>query len=725
MTLRPAPATVVAIITTVAAAMIPLREILPGSAWMYQIAIGLVMAALVAVVIESSWPGAPLGAVAGITALGAVIWQVVVVSDRFRTDPFTTDPWDELGRGVFDGWNALLDDQVPISDPRSAEIFVGMLAWALTAAAIHVAARRHNAIAAMAGAGAILWLTVAASLPAGATAAVAGTIVGCMALLLVATMTNRSSHSWRASRVLSLLGVVALSGIGATAVGVAAPSTRTEPFDPRTDRGTAVVDMEVPDLLSELTTRTDDGAVAFTVRSQTGDPLPELRLRVQVYDVHDGERWLPVSDYRTVVSVPAPEELSPGEVITLIITQGTTDGPLFALPDQVITTDLTNVNWSASSQTALSTRRRGSYTVTGVIIDRTGLEGLGSGREEVDPSFIDFPAQLPDTIRQTAQAVAANSVDAISAVEALSAFTHSLGRTDQVPPGHSLGRLRDDLAAAEPTGPEQLASLHALMARTLGYPARVVAGYPVAGPDIPANSLRVWTEVAFPGVGWVAFDPVPDSADLSTDLTTESTTTTTIAEESTAVQAQVIPRELDAGEGPNQAILDEEANNTWRNIGIGLVVLVIIAHLGVWTLREWRRRRRRRHDDADVRILGAWAEMVDRLRESGAPIARTTTIDDVVFMAEQMDDDLGEAVGDLADLAAQAMHGPYRSSPRRADRAWGHLADAEDALFQVRGRRARLSRLFDPRVIRHHAPEPPESRRGGHRTEALKRQRSS
>ena len=48
----------------------------------------------------------------------------------------------------------------------------------------------------------------------------------------------------------------------------------------------------------------------------------------------------------------------------------------------------------------------------------------------------------------------------------------------------------------------------------LGYPSRVVMGFTVAGADVKGDDVDAWAEVAFDGIGWVAFDPTPENTDV-------------------------------------------------------------------------------------------------------------------------------------------------------------------------------------------------------------------
>ena len=63
----------------------------------------------------------------------------------------------------------------------------------------------------------------------------------------------------------------------------------------------------------------------------------------------------------------------------------------------------------------------------------------------------------------------------------------------------------------------------ALMARSLGYPARVVMGFAPEVRDgeesvaVTGHDVTAWVEVAFEGVGWIPFSPTPDQTDVPQD----------------------------------------------------------------------------------------------------------------------------------------------------------------------------------------------------------------
>ncbi len=717
---RPAPTTAIAAVTTVALALIPFREVFQGTGWAYRIILGTLLAASIATLLESiRWrPSVPV--TAAITATGAILWSLVVMAESFRRAPLSTEPWGDVWTGLFHGWSALLDDQVPLRDAPSAEIFVGIVAWAVTALAVHLAARRNTALAAIGGASVVLWLSVAAALPSGLAHAAVGATVGCAALVMIATTTRASDDRWRSGRVVSLLLVIGTAGLVAAVVGQTVTRVGAEPTDPRANRDITVVDAEVPDILARFSASLGDDSSVLTVESSSGEQLPELRLRLQVYDVHDGERWLPSTEFRDVAAFPQASVLPPGELVRLQITVAALDGPWVPLPDRLVGTDLTDIRWNESTQTALASSTLRRYVVTGTVVGRTGLEGLDGARDEVDPIYTELPTALPESIRAAAQATAGASPDAITAADALTTLVNDLGRDDSVAPGHSLARLRDDLEKLEPAGVEQLASIHALMARSLGYPARVVVGYIANQSSVTASDLHVWTELAFPDIGWVAFDPVPRQNQGPSEGDLETNATSTTIPEDTVVEARALPRQLEPDGSTDRSDFAQDDEQPWNDPSTILVTLLVVALLTLLSGRVIRRRVRRSHRDFQPRILGAWAELVDRMREAGAPVAKTTTVNDIVYMAAQMDPEtamswrrgtgLGEEAEALGAIASLALHGPRQSTAEQATDAWETLRRAERRLVTIRGRRVTLARLVDPRVLRHRAPVVARSR---------------
>lgn len=715
MTPRPSITTTVTTAAIVAIAALPLRDVFDGWSWAISVLGAAGAAAVVASLIESVVPRLPPAVLVVTTFVGGLAWSVTVsLRDLSWADPISRALRRELGDGIFSGWGALLEEQFPLTDPQSAETFAALLVWIAAAAGVHVAARYRTALAGVAAGAGVLWVATAAALPRGLTPAIFGAGAGAIALLAVATTTRSRDQGWRVGRAVGLLLMVIGSATVATIGASSSDRVTGDPFDPRTARNRETVTEEVSDLLAEFGVAREEDEVVMTL---DGPPISSpLRLRLEVYDTHDGERWLPATGFEEIASFPTPEILPPGDIVSYDVDLEFLPGAWIPLPDRLISIDVDDIRWNEETQTALETRFVNTYRFTGTTVSTAGLEGLDAARDEASALVSDVPAGLPEEIRTAAETATEGTADALSAIAAITARVRELGRTEQIAPGHSFGRLRVDLVEGRATGAEQLASLHALMLRAVGIPSRVVVGYVATDPIVESADLHVWTEAALPGVGWVANDPVPPASEITQDMEDDPTAPSTTLADNTALQAQALPQELGPGEDPDEVAVGGGDDITLRDVilyaAIGVAALLIAMIIIRVARRQFRHATNRR---AETRVLGAWAEFVDRLRELGAPITATTTVGDVVYMARAMDEQLGDEAELLGELASDALHGPIGPDVDDGTLAWEELRRVESTLASVRGGYTVALRYIDPRVLRYRAPKPPDYRDGGRR----------
>jgi transglutaminase-like putative cysteine protease len=155
------------------------------------------------------------------------------------------------------------------------------------------------------------------------------------------------------------------------------------------------------------------------------------------------------------------------------------------------------------------------------------------GRESlpVPATILDRYARAPvatDRVRALAQQVTTTAPTTYDKVMALEDWMGAnLRYSLDVPPLPGRADAVDQFLFVDRRGfCEQIATSLVVMLRSLGVPARVVAGY-APGPRNPFTGLyevrgsdaHLWTEVWFPGVGWESFDPtavVPLAGDHST-----------------------------------------------------------------------------------------------------------------------------------------------------------------------------------------------------------------
>ena len=157
-------------------------------------------------------------------------------------------------------------------------------------------------------------------------------------------------------------------------------------------------------------------------------------------------------------------------------------------------------------------------------------------------AYTDLPDDLPDRIRALAQRITAGQATAYGKAKALeryvsTQYVYRLARTPEEarpPPGRDpvdwfLFDHREGTCGV-------FSSAFVVLARSIGLPARVVAGWVITPTDdrqvVYANQAHQWAEVAFEGLGWVSFEPTGSggapsrvegrSDDTSSEDTTQS-----------------------------------------------------------------------------------------------------------------------------------------------------------------------------------------------------------
>jgi transglutaminase-like putative cysteine protease len=163
------------------------------------------------------------------------------------------------------------------------------------------------------------------------------------------------------------------------------------------------------------------------------------------------------------------------------------------------------------------------YTMTGVDLDLSAeaMARAPSSGGQVSDDFLELPDGLPSVVRNLAFQVTRNEPTRFEKAQVLQewfreagGFTYDLGAAQ----GNGTDELVRFLTEGEGgrTGYcEQFASAMAVMARSLGIPARVAVGFlkpQKLGPDTweySAWDLHAWPELFFPGSGWVRFEPTP------------------------------------------------------------------------------------------------------------------------------------------------------------------------------------------------------------------------
>ncbi len=273
--------------------------------------------------------------------------------------------------------------------------------------------------------------------------------------------------------------------------------------------------------------------------------------------------------------------------------------------------------------------------------------------------------------------------------------------------GHSLRRMRtlaDDVLESGLTygNGEQYASAMALMARSLGIPARVVMGFCPSGcpgddVEITGKDVAAWVEVDVDGVGWVPLNTTPDP-----DKELQPVTPKPKPKPDNASQPPPPPVTTPP---PEEIVADDVSTNDKEDDDDPLVTgtqLAIIAGVllpflliggfvgGVTVLKRRRRQRRRGGPEAMSRIVGGWAEFDDRALDLGKPLPGKSTRREIATYVG------GESAFHSARIADAAIFGPSVPSDAEIEEYWTSLDAAYEALATDESGARRLRADLNP-----------------------------
>jgi transglutaminase-like putative cysteine protease len=653
-----------------------------------------------------------------------------------------------LGRGLVTGLPKMLTVGLPADPVGDLLVVPAALGW-IAGAVTAVVALRTRAITALAAppiALYVLGLLLTATRPQPRLLLTGGLVLAVLVLLLLRSnrlaaaadegiaeadaaavgvdLAARRRHSVAGRVAFGLPGVAAAAVLGVLATWLL-PVDGTARADPRALREQHV---QVTDALSPLTAlrpQLNDPAKTelFTVAVRTlgGDYRPD-RVRTAALDVYDGALWTASREFAVTGStLPGftPLAGTPARIELDVRIDGMSQPflPLVGEPQRFVGTDFA---FDRTTDTAVRTGpRAGPFTYTTVGDVRPQDAAVRQARVSTEPEDRHFTVlpEPPPWVGQLADLAIQNRQDA-TAMAQLLAIEEYLRRQPysvKASPGHSYGALKRALLGApgEKAGnAEQYASAFALLARAKGYPTRVAVGYRLRPEQRAGDRYTVhpadahaWPEVHLAGFGWVPFEP--------TDTSTSGVAPPPRAPEVTLGAADqdrpaAAPQRTPA---PRTSLADVARRvGLWLAVAAG--VLVGLALL-VALVKALRRGRRARHGPPVRRVLAAWAEVVDRLRETGVRVPVSRTSSEVAADVRSGPAAVAaRSVDALAPIVTAAVYAPEPPTEADAAKAWELVGRIRRETAAVLGLGVRLRALVDPRPLlpRRFRDRPPRRR---------------
>jgi transglutaminase-like putative cysteine protease len=282
-------------------------------------------------------------------------------------------------------------------------------------------------------------------------------------------------------------------------------------------------------------------------------------------------------------------------------------------------------------------------------------------------------------------------------------ISHGLGDDEPASrSGHGADRIAELVTATQMIGDaEQYAVAAALMARQLGFPARVVFGFVTANGVVRGDDVTAWIEVDTAQYGWVTLDPVPEERPIPEEEPEE--------ESQIARPPSIVPPPPDrpdpqADQTPPDSTQDEQdvldpvlaaLLGLARVAGISLLVVgVLLApFLLVIAAKTRRRRLRRTAPDVVARIRGGWDEYADAVVDHGYATPPAATRSELAGVAG------GLPARVLAAVADRAVFAPEHADPADAERVWDAVGELRASLDLGLTRRQRLRALVSLRSL--------------------------
>jgi hypothetical protein len=689
----------------------------------------LVLGAVVAVLgAVFRWPSIVVGGLIVVVYLATGV-QLAVPGESAASGLLpTAQGFVDLVQGTWLSWKQLVTISVPVGSYEA--LLVPAFILVLLASAITTTVALRSSVPELAGIPPIVVLIAGIAFGSSTAPTPLWLMLGLFALLLiwnirlrlrrrtaaVRTLRGQSGLTVETRRERGTTAVLTATGatvmlVGAAIIGIGAtvlvpPSTdrhvvRTaieQPFDPRA----------YPSPLSGFRSYFEPASASEPMLSVSGLPA-DGRIRIATLDTYDGVTYSVGSAAVTSASgsfTRLPYRLdqsgTKGTQTQLTVTVRGYRGPWVPGTGQ-----LEQIRFLGSQSSTLS----GAYFYNDVTGTGAVMSALRDGDSYVADSVtppklspaqltkvepgsdsVPRPAVIPDELQSTLQKYTAGVTGAgaklAAALRGLATdgyISHGVGKDEPASrSGHGADRITELLTNVPMLGDqEQYAVTAALMARQLGFPARVAMGF-VAPADAGigavtflGSDVSAWIEVQTT-VGWVTVDPTPPVRPVPPKQPEQPT-------EISRPQTNVQPPVDDApqqNEEPPQAQVDstpEHAPNPVLEtlltvlivIGWTLLVLAVLAAPFLAVIAaKWRRRSLRRSAATPAdRIVGGWREFADAAVDHGyEPPPSATRVEFATTIG-------GTRAAALANVADRAVFSPLAPTTDEADTVWKAVDD--------------------------------------------------
>lgn len=381
-------------------------------------------------------------------------------------------------------------------------------------------------------------------------------------------------------------------------------------------------------------------ASLFRVRSRT-----PLYWRLTALDRFDGNVWTATPESARLSpgrdgvqrSSPAPRTVRVEQEYLIDNLAGPWVPAAF---EPVRVEDIRGVSMQATSRTMLASRgfRTGqAFRVISEVPAPIGEElNADDGPDPDGERYTALPFRMPAFVALEALRITSGASTRLERAIAIQSYLRTFTYDEDVALHHGVIDLVEFLRDVKKGYCEQFASAMAVLARTLGIPARVVVGFgtgePGRTPDeylVTSRQAHAWTEIHFAGHGWIAFEPTPRSGGFAPpSYTTTGVAQSPVDPSPTASPGAVGPSPTTGpAERDRAENVDAGANADARGglpvLPVGLGVVLVGAAAALPGAALVRRRRRRARAKTPSELVGVrYVEFLEWCR--GVALGRST-----------------------------------------------------------------------------------------------------
>ena len=169
------------------------------------------------------------------------------------------------------------------------------------------------------------------------------------------------------------------------------------------------------------------------------------------------------------------------------------------------------------------------YRVTSIVPEPSPerLDRLDPRDAPTEARLTGLPIETPSRIFAIASDLTEDAETPFRKLLAIQEHLRQFTYDERAPAGHDIDDLLFFMEQARRGYCEQFAGTMAVLARALGYPARVAVGFQAGDPDsagrfrVTTGDVHAWPEVLFPEYGWMAFEPTPSRTNPTADYLTD------------------------------------------------------------------------------------------------------------------------------------------------------------------------------------------------------------